>query len=610
MASGTITLPVTTTDDLPYIKYQVAWTSTPNTSTNTTSVTLKYQVSTGDGSFQTKTVYDIWTTVWDNVEETRLDEYMYVTPSALTVGVNWVTISTYTFTLTHDVYGNKPDFTLNISISGSDDGTFGYDNSATITIDNIDRKATITFAPNFTDEDNPTIKYTNPLGNAATALEAAIYDTSGNTSYASYRSISKTGTSYKFNLTTAERNKLIAAAGNNPTLNVRFYVRTTIPSGTRLSSIITVMTINAEGPTITASIEDINSITVALTGGGTKFIRGRNSMSYSMTAEGKKGATISSYSVICGSKSSSSASGTLTNIENDVVIFSATDSRGITATKTIQLDAVEYVKLTCNQSVRMILEDDNSAQIELTISGNYFNGSFGAKSNTLALYVRHSRNDGAMNDWVDLSPLGYTMNGNTYSLTTDMSGFDPSGTYTFQCKAVDALGTVTTAEYAVKFTPVFDWSKSDFNFNVPVTIKGDLTITGTLSQGSSPVADYIVSAGTASMGTNGTWYWRKWNSGRADCYGVRNYGNMAVTTAWGGLYRSESFSQSLPSGLFIDTPEVIDINYRVSNYGGWIAQHEATAPSSSSTGGFIVVRPASATLSSAHIGFNVIGRWY
>jgi hypothetical protein len=169
--------------------------------------------------------------------------------------------------------------------------------------------------------------------------------------------------------------------------------------------------------------------------------------------------------------------------------------------------------------------------------------------------------------------------------------------YVFQCRAVDKLATIASGQYTVRLLPIFDWGENDFNFNVPVSFQGEQMV------------DFIVEQGTASMGSNGTWYWSKWKSGKAECYGVRNYGNMAVTTAWGGLYRSESFNQSLPSGLFNATPAVINIEYRGSNYGGWIAKHEATTPSATNSGGFIVVRPASATISQAYIGFHVIGRW-
>jgi hypothetical protein len=313
---------------------------------------------------------------------------------------------------------------------------------------------------------------------------------------------------------------------------------------------------------------------------------------------GKEGATISSVKATCGAKSTKTDGGILSDVESGQFVLTATDSRGATVSQTINRTLIEYIKPTCNQHLRMVLESESSAQVNLTVTGNYFNASFGAKSNTLKIYTRHSHNGGAWSDWGDISVLISDISDNTYTLNADISGLDPSGIYTFQCKAVDALGEAITSEHTVKLLPVFDWGKTDFNFNVPITIEGN------------PLVDFVIEEGTESMGSNGTWYWRKWASGRADCYGCRNYGNMAITTAWGSLYRSGAFTQSFPSGLFSKTPEVIDITFRGgSNVGGWIANHENSAPSASATGSFILVRPASATLTGSYLSFNAIGRW-
>lgn len=600
----------------PWWEAQCIWSSTPNAADNTSSVLITIQMrhveDEGEMLNQYTGFYNVLSGVTgDFIVETK--EFAVVK----TVTTNWTTLGSFTFTAQHDDDGNCT-VAPNVRVYGASDTGAANTSRSTpadleINLGSTRQKATITAAPNFNDSENPTIKYTNPMGNSVTALEACITNANGYTVLVPYRAISKTGSSYTFNLTTSERNALIAAAGDGTSVDVRFYVRTTIGTATQLSYLAKTFTVIADGPTITASIADVNSVTVPLTGGGTRFIRGRNSMSFSMTATGQKGATISSYAVTCGSQVIRSSSGTFYNIENDVVIFSATDSRGATSTKTIQLTAVDYIKLTCNQSVRMILDSDSSAQIALDMHGNYFSGSFGAKSNSLAVYVRHARNNEAMGDWVELTPLLSSISGGTYSLSTNMSGFDPSGTYTFQSKAVDALGVVMTAEYAVQFIPVFDWSKEDFNFNVPVTINGNLVVNGTVTQtsGTDPAAikDYVVETGTTAMGTNGTWYWSKWKSGKAECYGRRNYGNMAVTTTWGNLFRSDTFSQDLPYGLFSQTPEAINIDISSANFGGWIAKHEASNPDSSATGSFIVVRPASATLSQAYISFYVVGRW-
>lgn len=513
-------------------------------------------------------------------------------------GGTWTTIHTDTFTVYHNNYFLQPYVKITTNITSP---TSGHNETFTVTgaeikLTRIIEPATLTTYPtNFTDEDNPVIGYNSPDGNDLDSVEVRIAN-ANLTTIIPYREISKTGSSYTFNFTNAERQILLDTIGNNAAVTVYFQIVSKKGDNSNAGNLksATLSVINADGPVITATIED--TYAKNLTGGGLKFIRGHNKMAYSMTATGLKGATIKSTSVICGNMKATALSGVLENIENNIVIFSATDSRNRTTTKTFTLEPIDYIMLTCNQSVKMILDGDTSAQVSLKISGNFFNGSFGVQDNYLMLYARFKRNDEEYSEWEDITHLA-ELNGNSYYVDAIVSGLDPSGTYTFQCAAQDWLTDAVSAEYPVQFIPVFDWSKDDFNFNVPVYIEGN------------PLNDYVIETGEEPMGTNGTWYWSKWRSGRAECYGCRNYGNMAVSTDWGGWFRSSSFNQDLPFGLFSETPDVIDINLRQGGSGGFIARYEAEAPTSDTTGSFIVVRPRSATISQAHISFNVVGRW-
>ena len=141
-----------------------------------------------------------------------------------------------------------------------------------------------------------------------------------------------------------------------------------------------------------------------------------------------------------------------------------------------------------------------------------------------------------------------------------------------------------------------------------VKFGGNVDLTA-FSINGNQMADYIIETGEEAMGTNGTWYWCKWASGKAEAWGCRNFGNTAVTTTWGGLYRSAIFTQDLPEDVFKTTPDVITMNIVNSNFGGWICKHENSAPSAVTTGSFIFVRPASATVSPLYIGFHIIGLW-
>lgn len=598
MASGILTL----NSDSANFEAQIVWQSTANISGKNT-LTLDYQVRRTKGGANsspwtlktTLTLEHAMAIGSPSITYTTRDENGNLKYIVIGDTTDWITL----YQSTHTIYNSQVDGKCSVGIACEIAGvvnTVKYDLPKTIiTLDPYIKAATIVSAPNFNDSDNPVLEYNNTMINVY-KLEAAITDPTGTIYYANYRDIDKISGIYTFYLTSAERSALIAACGNNTTLPVRFYIRTTVEGlPPELRSIQKTMTLVVSGPVLTVRIEDTKH--KDLTGGGLKFIRGDNSMAFSMTATGQKGATIESVSVICGNRTIRSTSGTFTNIENEVVSFVATDSRNRTTTKTIILEPIDYIKLTCNQNVRMVEKTATEGQILLDVNGNYFNGSFGATNNTLKIYVRHRRNSEDFIEWEDITPLLASNTGGTYSLHTTIDGFDPSGTYYFECKAVDEFMEAATDSYPVQFIPTFDWGKNDFSFNVPVYIEGDL------------LADYVIECGQEMMGTNGTWYWRKWRSGRADCYGYRNYGNMGVSTAWGVLYRSEIFEQTLPSGLFIEAPDVIDITFRNSNFGAWIAKHEDSEPSTYDTGSFIVVRPASATLSQARISFNVIGRW-
>ena len=508
-------------------------------------------------------------------------------------------------------------------------------------------KPTITSASNFNDRGNPKIVYSNPMGNSVEILQACIANSTGGTVYVPYRDISKTGTTYTFNLTDAERTTLCNAANSTNNLAVRFYIRFRINGVYDNRSVPATMTIINANPVLYPIVEDININTTTLTGNSSVIVKGHSTMSFNLTAEPQKGATIKSYSITCGKDTSTNNIGYFEKVENNVFVFSATDSRGNTTTQEVMLDMIDYFKVSCQQEVKMIMneEDSGNSQVRLTIKGDYFDSSFGAKDNTLALFVRHTQNDGSMGDWVELTPLISEISDGTYLLTTNISGFDVSGSYIFQCKAVDALSEATTSEYTAIFAPVFDWSADDFNFNVPINMNGQqvlratdtnrlvisasggdmflrpngtddetgqvrITTDGTIIIDGLTMADFIVEQGTEAMGTNGTWYWTKWKSGKAECYGTRNFGAMSISTAWGSLYLSPAFTQAFPSGLFVSTPECINIQLLDGgNFGAFLLTGHETSPSSSGTGTFQFARAVVGSPSKSDISFHAIGRW-
>lgn len=57
--------------------------------------------------------------------------------------------------------------------------------------------------------------------------------------------------------------------------------------------------------------------------------------------------------------------------------------------------------------------------------------------------------------------------------------------------------------------------------------------------------DYVT-----ETGSDGIWKYRKWSSGRIECWGEKTWTSVACTTSLAGSYRSADVTQALPSGLF------------------------------------------------------------
>ncbi len=128
--------------------------------------------------------------------------------------------ATGTITVNHNADGSASN--VNFELKGCVYYNRSNSYTGSISLTNIPRQANITSAPDFSDEANPTINYSNPAGNSVSSLDACISLT-GATDNIAYRAVSKTGTSYTFNLTEAERNVLRAACPNSNTLSVIFF---------------------------------------------------------------------------------------------------------------------------------------------------------------------------------------------------------------------------------------------------------------------------------------------------------------------------------------------------------------------------------------------------
>lgn len=114
------------------------------------------------------------------------------------------------------------------------------------------------------------------------------------------------------------------------------------------------------------------------------------------------------------------------------------------------------------------------------------------------------------------------------------------------------------------------------------------------------VADRVV-----EEGTSGIWSYRKWYSGKAECWGKQQY-TVDVTSAWGTLFESPTMRESFITGFFVDTP-ITTLSVEPLAYA--VMLEYAESGNKDRTPVFCAVRPKS----QAGVSFNVIyhahGKW-
>lgn len=304
-----------------------------------------------------------------------------------------------TYRVGHNADGTKScslstTFNIQATLSGTYVGSISA--NGTISLNTIPRGATVTSAPNFNDTGNPTIQYTNPAGNSVTSLQACITSPDGMAGYAPYRDISKTGSSYTFNLTDAERNNLRAATPNSNTLAVRFYIKTTIGGTTLYSNLQKTMTIVDANPTFSAAYQDTNSTVTAITGNNQQIVRNQSTLRISVTnLSAKKSATISTvtcalngttYTGTISGTSSTFNIGTVDIASNATATIKVTDSRGNSTSQNLTIQILDWVL----PSAIITMQRQNNYYDPTTINVDGSISSVDSK-NTMNIKLRYKR---------------------------------------------------------------------------------------------------------------------------------------------------------------------------------------------------------------------------
>lgn len=216
-------------------------------------------------------------------------------------------------------------------------------------------------------------------------------------------------------------------------------------------------------PTLNATVIDTNQSTINLTGSNTKLVKHKSIAKITITTSAKNSASISNKKVNNLDVPENNIS--ITNIETDTFIVTVTDSRGYTNTVTLKPTVINYITLTINATIKRT--QPTTGEVDISFSGNYFNGNFGKTSNTLSIswYYREKGKE----QWTNGGKLTPSIKENTYNNgnTAISLGkiFDYQKQYEFYLKVEDKL-TVLQPNYSItQGIPIFNWGKDFFNIN-------------------------------------------------------------------------------------------------------------------------------------------------
>ena len=404
------------------------------------------------------------------------------TSSGSSYGTIWISGTEYGI----GSYRLYPGYTLlaqkDITVYHNNDGSFPYttqafainsyhangEASGALSAPSIPRQANITRCDNFNSNGNPYMEFSNPGGfKLNLRLEFSGTTINRNNYYGSG--------GYTFQLTEDERNLLLSKCPNGNSLTVRYVVATCIGGGneTNWSYIDRTMTVVDANPQFSNFLfEDINSITVALTGNNQNIIKGYSNVKVTIIEEDKataiKSAAINKYRFTCGDKNSpddmtysesKSVSGTINGVPNGTFNVYAIDSRNNSTLVTkLANEVIDYTPLI-KGNIDIGRNNGVSENVTLKFEGQINIVNFGVKTNSIKsakFRYKSTEND---SKWSEPQSIELTVDNGTFSFDdsvkgdTESLGFNVAKSYQIEVIVEDELSSVTYTDKFGSGTP-------------------------------------------------------------------------------------------------------------------------------------------------------------
>lgn len=437
----------------------------------------------------------------------------------------------------HDEYGEKTvNYSASMSNNWSGVGTASL--SGTLVLPKIDRYSIITNAPNFNDEQDPTIEFTN----------FGLYDLRakllvGTTTILSEDLVDNTATSYTFELTTAQRNQLRQLC-TGKTLEIKLQIVSVDGNTEKYASeaVVIMSMINAE-PTFTYSMVETNQnvIDALNSSSASSIIDNASTVKITVSPTTYKYASVSGVSVVAGGTTytdTTSPYEITIPVTDNIFTISVIDSRGYTTT---QIDSnrtlIDYEPLRIN-GFSFTRESPISSNIILNADILYYD-TFGSVVNVPV--VKWKLDDGA---YTTIPGSEYTIDSQNHKLTisnyelTNALAYNLQGQFTLY--VADLLTETQDAGangLVLKGVPTYDAGEHDLQVN------GDLFIADINRDNAINVLDAILD-NKVTITTDTNRMSIKFENGLLINTIRQDYSSQALNTSWGGVYASSSITTS------------------------------------------------------------------
>lgn len=372
--------------------YKIEWSATQNVSANQSTITATAYVRSNNSSYSTSTN---WTSI---INGTTVKTFQYHVQAS----AGWVNFGSRTWTVNHN-----SDGTCTTSISGSFSGTYNGNYvlrsgsvSGNITLNTIPRASSFTL--NRTSATIGSDAITVNISRASSSFTHTVIYKFGSINWTA--SDKTTATSVSFTPALGDCSQIPNATSGTATIVVDTY-----NGSTKVGTASKTITLNVPS----SVVPSIGSVTA--TGNnllGSVYVAGKSTVTAKInSASGSQGSTIKSYHLSgagLNSTSSSATSGTL-SAGTHTITGKVTDSRGRTASKSVNITVHSYASPTLSASVYRCNSSGNATDdgtyVKASISVNIDNvGNANANAKQYKIEWKQSASTTwtTMKDWTNV----------------------------------------------------------------------------------------------------------------------------------------------------------------------------------------------------------------